>query len=62
MGDIADGGELDLSSLKIEREPLPVPVVNRDYIVRYPAPPDTAKGEASDRRQAGVPVPHNWGA
>ena len=44
--------EFDLASLKIEREPLPVPVVNRDYIVRYPAPPDTAKDGTSDMRHA----------
>ena len=28
--------EFDLASLRIEREPLPVPMVNQDWIVRYP--------------------------
>ncbi len=28
--------EFDLASLRIEREPLPVPIVNQDWFVRYP--------------------------
>ena len=40
--------EFNLSSLRIEREPLPVPIVNQDWIVRYPA--DTERVTSDERR------------